>query len=302
MATRVDDKIYNLLLIRKDEKAIATAVFEQVRTLTFDEYNGYFGAYQALVRILNASVYSFVIESAKMLGKTFAEVADEMARGAISNVNPEDGMAASVRLRYAVLAFCSSIYSHQEQSLVLVKRKFGHTSVQAEAINQVFHDIYDGCFAYRYLMKLRHAMIHLTAEAASVHMSSRLVEGRPSGTADAWLDRTVLLDPGNRLSAALRRELRGLPGDPSILQMIGELMPEMNDLNSKVVRIIHPELNKFKSTIVELESRFGGRLGARAFGSIDTRSEFRSLSERNFSYQVIAPNILVFAHTIDAPS
>lgn len=297
MTAGVDgDKVYDLLLIRSDPTGRAAVVFEHIRGLTSGEYLRYFGAYHELIRMLNTNIYSFVIESAKVLMATFSEIAETIESGEMSNVNPQGGMDASVLLRYAVLAFCSSIYSHQEQTLILVKRKFGNTSNEVEAALQAFHTIYDGCFAYRYLTKLRHAMIHVSVEAVSTHTYAMLIDGKPAAIADAWLDRTALLEPGSRLSAALKAELKGLPGDPSVLQMIGELLPEMSELNSKMLRILYPELEEVKSTIVELESFFNGRQGGRAFASIDANSESRPFNERNFSYQALAPSVLDFVH------
>ncbi|MFC9840268.1 hypothetical protein ACFVKB_41855 [Rhodococcus sp. NPDC127530] len=130
-------------------------------------------------------MFTYARQSSIDLFHTIEKAAGAMLDGKISPTQQPDGMVEwGTRLRTTILAVCSSIHHHQDQSYIEVKRKFGRDSPEHCKVKAVFAEIYDDCFGYRYLFRLRNTKVHYTMLAAAMRGNHRCMKVRrsPSST------------------------------------------------------------------------------------------------------------------------
>lgn len=137
-------------------------------------------------------------------------------------------------------------------------------SPERAAMKAAFARLYDSCFGYRFLYKLRHAMIYYTMFACGVSAESQRYEGENYHFFELTLNRSIMLDLSSFLNATLRRELEELDGHPDILEMMTDAFRELIKTNRRVVEILHPNIGELCLAAVEFDNLFGGHDGVRA--------------------------------------
>lgn len=255
---------YGALLFRKDPTGKTAGVMERVCDLAPEDYERYSGAYKVMFDIMVANMFTYVKQSSIDLFETIKKASDAMRDGEISPMQPDGMVEWGTRLRTAILAVCSSIHHHQDQSYIEVKRKFGKDSPEHRKVKAAFAEIYDDCFGYRYLYKLRNTMVHYTMEAAAMRGEAQLYKGEKIAFVDMQMDRSALLDMKDHLNAPLKEELRSLPGDPSIHEMVGEAVPRLAKTNRELLAILYPEIDDLCAIVREFDALFDGQKGVRA--------------------------------------
>lgn len=255
---------YGALLIKEDPTGRVTEIMERVCDLSQADYDRFSSAYKTMFDLLVANMFTYVRQSARDLFQVVTDASDAMRDGEISTTHPDGWVMWATKLRTAILSVCSSIHHHQDQSYIEVVRKFGKESAEHNAMRAAFAEIYDNCFGYRYLYKLRNTMVHYTMLAASMHAEARIYKGKKIALVEMNMDRSALLEQNGHLNKKLREELTSLPEDPSIYQMVGEALPHLRDTNRRILEILYPEIDSICQDVREFDSLFDGREGVRA--------------------------------------
>jgi hypothetical protein len=280
-------------ILIKDDPTGETAVrFEWVADLSKADYARFSDALNALHDIHTSNLFAYVRQAGLAMMREVGEAYKALYENRISHVQPDDMEEWSIRLRTAVLGMCSSIHHHQEQSYIAVKRKFGTDSPEHEAMKAAFAALYDNCFGYRYVYKLRNAMVHYSMFAVRVGAESHRHEEHDLHWFELSMDRSILLEQRSFLNATLRRELEGLSEDPDIVEMMTEAFRELLTTNRRVVEILHPEIGEICATVVEFDSLFGEQDGVRTISRNRSRELRRPFK---FSYWPIAGRVIMAA-------
>jgi hypothetical protein len=253
------------------------------------QYTRYRDALDTLSQIHVTNMFGTVRQSGLDMMAVVGEAYKALYENKISTLRPDDFVQWTVRLRTSILSFCSVIHHHQEQSYAAVKRKFGEDSREHEAMRLAFGEIYNNCFGYRYLYKLRNCMVHYSMRAINVSTESRTHEGQELRWWDISMNRSVMLKPKKLLNASLRSEIKALDEDPIIVEMQTEAFNELIKTNRKVIEIQYPEIGHICSTVREFDQLFQGKDGVRGL-AISRSAEIRS--PFTFEFHPIAGQVI----------
>jgi hypothetical protein len=280
-------------ILIKDDPTGQTAIrFEWVADLSESDYERFSTALKALEDIHGSNLFAYVRQAGLAMIREVGEAFKAIHDNRISHVQPDDIAEWCIRLRTAVLGMCSSIHHHQEQSYIAVKRKFGDGSGEHEAMKTAFASLYDNCFGYRYLYKLRNAMVHYSMFAVRVEAESHRHEDKNLHWFELTMDRSILLEQRSLLNATLRRELEQLPEDPDIINMMSDAFRGLLTTNRRIVELLNPDIAEICSTVVEFDNLFGGQGGVRTISRNRSRELRRPFK---FSYEPIAGNVIMAA-------
>ena len=255
---------YGALLFREDPTGEAAVIMERVCDLSSADFERFRTAYKTMSDLLIANMFTYVRQCALDFLQLTMDASEAMRDGKVSPTRPDDVVMWGTKLRSSVLSLCSSVHHHQDQSYIEVKRKFGENSPEHLKMKSAFADIYDNCFGYRYLYKLRNTMVHFTMLATGMTATSQMHGDEKVAFVDMYMDRTTLLEQKGHLNQRLRAELQGLTENPSIYTMAGEMLPRLLVTNRRVLEILYPEIDDICATVVDFDSLFEGRTGIRA--------------------------------------
>ncbi|SFA61504.1 hypothetical protein SAMN05444374_1189 [Rhodococcoides kroppenstedtii] len=260
--------------------------------LNENDYTRFHAAYNVMFNMLEANMFTYVRQSGLDLFRTVMDASEAFRDGKIPAFGEGDMVEWATRIRTGILGVCSSIHHHQEQSLIAVVRQFDKDSAEHVEMKRLFKAVYDRCFAYRLLFRLRHIMVHSTMLAPAMKATAGISEGEKYALVDMRLDRSVFYE-SSKISAAIKAELRALDEDPSIYELVGEVMPELRDTNREVLALLHPDIDDTCATVREFDALFGGQPGRRALvrqQSPELRPPFET------SYQAWPPSVFDYAH------
>lgn len=258
------------ILFKRDPTGQVSIQAEWICDLSEDDYKRYIDALEALSNIHMTNMFGTVRQSALDMMAVFGEAYKALYDDEISHLRPDDFIHWTVRLRTSILGVCAMIHHHQDQSYAEVKRKFGEDSPEHEAMKVAFGELYDNCFGYRFLYKLRNCMVHYSMHAVNIGTSSHRNDGNPLRWLDITMKRSVMLKAKKLLNATLRAELEALDDDPEIIDMQNEAFKELIKTNRKIIEIQYPEIGEICETVREFDRLFGGQDGVRGIAS--TRS------------------------------
>lgn len=287
---------YGAILGYQDPTVQADIIFTQVCEFTEDEHNRYAEAYDRLKRQLDQDLFSYVSDMSDSFIDVVCDVLREIQDQTFSLSNLEEPHTRIRRIRSALIAFTSAVHSHQDQTLYQVKHKFGDGSDEHLAVKKLFNDIYSNCFAYRWLIELRHMMLHVNMDAFTVAMTARL-HGDATiklGMSRYWMSKSS----GVMKKAYKRTELEAMTEDPSVLDMIRDAQPAFGPLQDEIDAIMFPaaEVAEDAATVRELIKRFNGRRGLYA---LQTGPGF-TRRFRTPSFSQLDPRVLTFADKHEA--
>jgi hypothetical protein len=280
------------IVFEPDPNSETSPLANWICDLSEAEYARYRDALDALSQIHVTNMFGTVTQSGLDMMAVVGEAYKALYEDKISTLRPDDFVQWTVRLRTSILSFCSVIHHHQEQSYAAVKRKFGEDSPEHEAMKVVFGEIYDNCFGYRYLYKLRNCMVHYSMRAVHVNTESRNHEGQDLRWWDISMNRSVMLKPKKLLNVKLRTELKALDEDPIIVEMQTEAFKELIKTNRKVIEIQYPEIGDICATVREFDQLSQGKDGVRGLAtsrSAEIRSPF------TFEFHPIAGDVIMAA-------
>jgi hypothetical protein len=98
--------------------------------------------------------------------------------------------------------------------------------------------------------------------AVSLEAEARANKGGPIAVIELNMDRSALIE-SDKINATLTAELEAKPGDPSIIQMLMEVIRPMRQAHRKLLTILNPDLTSVCETIVEFDQIFEGESGVR---------------------------------------
>lgn len=288
---------YGAILGYQDPEVEADIIFTQVSEFTEDEHNRYAEAHDRLRQLLDQDLFSYVSDSSDAFIDVVCDVLRDIQSQAFSLSNMEESHKRVRRIRSALIAFTSALHIHQDQTYYQVKDKFGDGSDEHQSVRELFNDIYSGCFGYRWLIELRHVMLHINMNAFTIAFRARLnAEAEVIlGMSRYWMSKSS----GVMKKAYKRVELEAMTEDPSVLDMIKVLQPAFGPLQDKIDAILFPaaEVAEDVKTIRELIRRFNGRRGLYA---LQTGPGFtRRL--RTPSFSPLDPRVLAFAEGYQSP-
>lgn len=282
---------YGAILGYQDPAVEADIIFTQVCEFTEDEHNRYAEAYDRLKRQVDQDLFSYVSDMSDSFIDVVCSVLREIQDQTFSLSNMEEPHKRIRRIRSALIAFTSALHSHQDQTLYQVKHKFGDGSDEHLAVKKLFNDIYSNCFAYRWLIELRHVMLHVNMDAFTVKMTARL---HADATIELGMSRYWMSKSSGVMKKAYKRtELEAMTEDPSVLDMIKDLQPAFGPLQDEIDAIMYPaaEVAEDAATVRELIKRFNGRRGLYA---LQTGPGF-TRRFRTPSFSQLDPRVLSFA-------
>lgn len=286
---------YHPLLIKPDPTGASGAILDVKDEISADDYLRYRTAYWTIYDKLTLNMFVFVRQSGVELMTLWEQANAALTNGQVSSVDPSGIVRWTTKLRLAVLSFCSTLVYHQDQNYILVKKKFGDGSPEHIAMQKIFNGLYDECFGYRYLYKLRNTMVHYTMDAVSVKTVSTLHQGSKVALFDMILDRSALLDAKKFLNATNKAELKGLPGSPSVFQMVVEAMSHIGDVNEDLTSIMTPDIEELCKTVIEFNSLFEGESGVRALQVIEGELVVGGQLQ-DLNYSAMAGQVFDYAH------
>jgi hypothetical protein len=282
---------YGAILGYQDREVEADIIFTQVSEFTEDEHNRYAEAHDRLRQLIDQDLFSYVSDSSDAFIDVVCDVLRDIQNQTFSLSNMDESHNRVRRIRSALIAFTSALHIHQEQTYYQVKHKFGNESDEHQAVRKLFNGIYSDCFGYRWLIELRHVMLHINMNAFTIAFRARLnAEAEVIlGMSRYWMSKSS----GVTKKTYKRVELEAMTEDPSVLDMIKVLQPAFGPLQDKIDAILFPaaEVAEDVKTIRELIRRFNGRRGMYA---LQTGPGFtRRL--RTPSFSPLDPRVLAFA-------
>lgn len=288
---------YGAILGYQDPEVEADIIFTQVSEFTEDEHNRYAEAHDRLRQLIDQDLFSYVSDSSDAFIDVVCDVLRDIQNQTFSLSNMDESHQRIRRIRSALIAFTSALHIHQDQTYYKIKQKFGDGSDGHKAVRKLFNDIYSGCFGYRWLIELRHVMLHVNMNAFSIAFAARLNADAEVilGMSRYWMSKSS----GVMDKAYKRTELEAMTEDPSVLEMIKVLQPAFGPLQDKIDAILFPaaEVAEDVETIRELIGRFNGRRGTYA---LQTGPGFtRRL--RTPSFSPLDPRVLAFAEGYGQP-
>ncbi|TLH64900.1 hypothetical protein [Mycolicibacterium aubagnense] len=288
---------YGAILGYQDPTVEADIIFTQVCEFTAEENNRYSDAYDRLRRLVDQDLFSYVSDASDIFLNVVCGVLREVQDQTFSLSNMAESHERIRRIRSALIGFTSSLKIHQDQTYYQVKRKFGNESDEHKAVRKLFHGIYSGCFEYRWLIELRHVMLHLNMDAFTVNLTARMHD---EATIELGMSRYWMAKSSGIMEKAYKRtELEGMTSDPSVLDMITQLPSEFGKLQDAIDAIMFPasEVAADTATVRELIGRFSGRHGMYA---LQTGPGF-TWTYRHPSFSQLDPRVLAFADHYEQP-
>jgi len=285
------------ILIADDPTGETAVRFVWVADLSHAEYARFSTALDALADIRGGNMFSYLRHAGMAMMREVGEAYKAAYENRISHVQTDDIEEWCARLRTAILGLCSSIHHHQEQSYIEVRRRFPasedeEVSPEHLAMIEAFASLYDNCFGYRFLYKLRNAMVHYSMFAAGVGAESHRHEEQNIRWFELTLNRSILLEQRSFLNATLRRELEELPEDPDIVVMMKDAFEGLIRTNRRIVEILHPNIGGICTTVVEFDNLFGDQDGVRAISRKRSRELLRPFK---FAYHPVAGQVILNA-------
>jgi hypothetical protein len=252
-----------LIAAAPDPATQGNVIFHVVKELSEADYNRSAEAYKTLDGMLVTNLFTYYVEATKSLANLWQEANKAFATAPLPISGDPDMMVSwGTRLRGAVLSIVSALCYHQERTYEEICAKFGKNGPEHQAAKAIFGALYDDYFGYRYLYKLRNVMIHDTMLAVTITAEAYANKGNPIALVELNMDRGALIE-SDKINATLKAELAAKPGDPSIVQMMGEIHRAMRKANRRLLNILHPDLTSVCETVVEFDKLFEGRDGAR---------------------------------------
>ncbi len=289
---------YGAILGYQDPAVDATIILTQICQFTEDQQIQYAEAHDRLRQLIDQDLFSYVSDSSDAFVDVVCEVLREIQDQAFSLSNLDESHKRIQRIRSALIAFTSALQIHQDQTYYQVKHKFGKESDEYKAIRKLFNNIYSDCFGYRWLIELRHMMLHVNMNAFTVAFTARL-----NAEAEINLDMSrywMSKSSGVMDKAYKRTELEAMTEDPSVLDMVKGMQRGFGSLQDNIDAIMFPSAGVAEdvATVRELIGRFNRRRGIYA---LQTGPGFtRRL--RTPPFAPLDPRVLAFAEGYEPPA
>jgi len=289
---------HGAILGYRDPNHDADIIFTKVCSFTEDENKRYLDAYDRIRRMLDSELLRHISDESDVLCEVLVGILQDLQKNRISLTDEDAWDERRRKLRSALISFTSALQIHEDQTIRAARKTFGRNTPEVQAVQALFNDLKVTSFEYRWLEELRDALQHGDINAFKYDFTARL-HGEPA--ANVYMDREYMLEftrQARNKPWLNRSELEGMTSDPSVLDMIKAIQPEMVELQKKLDKILYPNVAEDAATLKELIGRFEGRQGLYA---MQTGPGFtRRLGVPSFHR--LAPRVLLFAenYQVDA--
>lgn len=287
------EEFYSAALLHGSQNRNSDASITVLKHLTKDDYNRYDKAYSQINGILNLNVFNYAKYTLGNLADAMQSDMDELSSGTHSFGTQDGIVKVGVRMRNAVLAFCSALHFHQEHTYNEVKKIHGEGSKPHRQITTIFNRLFEKSPEYRILYHTRNTMVHCTMETVAISATTFLSEdGSTKAVTLPAIDLSAIIDLNNEISEKYKDELREMEPRPLVMNLINESMPLVVDANERILRRMHPNIDESCSIIVEFDSLFEGREGQRLMTLERSTNPPPPLT---WSHQAWASNVIEYA-------
>ena len=232
---------------------LSGSYLEAVRTLRKEEWDAYSAAAATVRQVeTNADLYTFV-------QKNYEEFATTLADLEALRVDAPDadrlGPTLALTVNRKLSSFLSAMRSFLDHSEMRIKRRYGNTSLEADAFRSACSTLFDQSFAYRFAYKLRNYSQHFSRPVGHMHASSWLdsVTEARSDANEICFDVTELITGASGIWGEL--VLGDLRSGPQLLQVrpiMTQVADDLHEVWNTVLRIDAPELLSAAAIINEL--------------------------------------------------
>jgi hypothetical protein len=247
---------YGAILVHLDPKRSDAPIFEKVCSLTEEEDKRYRDAYERLRKMLDAELLVHLSDESDRFLDQLVSILEDLRDNKIGIFDEDAWDERRRKVRSALISFTSALQSHEDQTIRTVRDTFGRRTPQEQAVLALFNEFKADSFEYRWLLKMRDALLHGDINAFKYDFTARL-DGE--NAVNVYVDRQYMFDftKEERGKPWLKRnELKAMTSDPSVLDMIKAVQPQMGPLQEKLDRILYPDAGTDAATIRELLARY----------------------------------------------
>jgi hypothetical protein len=283
---------YGVILVHLDPSRSDAPIFEKVCSLTRDEDKRYRDAYERLRRMLDSELLGHISDESDRFLDALTSILLDLRDNKIGIFDEDAWDERRRKVRSGLISFTSALQSHEDQSVRAVRDTFGRRSPEEQAVFALFTDLKTTSFEYRWLLKMRDALLHGDINAFKYDFSARL---HGENAVNVYMDRGYMFDftKEERGKPWLKRnELEARTSDPSVLEMIKAVQPLMGPLQEKLDRILYAGAGEDAATVREFLARYPeGAKGQRAL------QNGPGFTRRNMCppLSLLAPRVLAFA-------
>ncbi|MFC7446386.1 hypothetical protein [Rhodococcus daqingensis] len=251
---------YGAVLGYHDPNLDAKVIFTKVCSFTDEEHRRYLDAYERLRQMTDSELFRHISDEHDVLCDVLIGILQDLRDHRIS-ITDEDAMDERRRkLRSALISFTTALQIHEDQTVRAARSTFGRNTPEVQAVQALFNNLRHDSFEYRWLGELRDALLHGDINAFKYQFTARM-DGEPTVNVD--MDREYILEftKASRKKWLNRGQLEAMASDPSVLDMIKAVQPELGELQDTLDEIMYPNVTEDAATIRELIGRFDGRQG-----------------------------------------
>ena len=283
---------YGAILVHLDPSRSDAPIFEKVCSLTEDDDKRYRDAYERLRKMLDSELLGHISDESDRFLDQLASILEDLRDNKIGIFDEDAWDERRRKVRSALISFTSALQSHEDQTVRAVRDTFARKTPQEQAVLELFTELKTDSFEYRWLLKMRDALLHGDINAFKYDFAARL---HGENAVNVYMDRQYMFDftKEERGKPWLKREeLEDMESDPSVLKMIEKLQPLMGPLQEKLDRILYPNAGEDAATVREFLDLYPqGAQGQRALQSGP------GFTRRNMCPKLspLAPRVLAFA-------
>lgn len=258
---------YGAILVHVDLTRSDVPIFDKMCSLTEEEDKRYRVAYERLRKMLDSELLIHISDESDRFLDALEAILMDLGENRIGIFDQDALDERRRKVRSALISFTSALQSHEDQSVRAVRDTFGRRSPQEQAVLALFADLKAKSFEYRWLLKMRDALLHGDINAFKYDFAARL---QGENAVNVYMDRQYMFDftKEERGKWLKRNELETMASDPSVLDMIRALQPLMGPLQEKLDRILYPDAGVDAATVREFLARYpDGAQGQRALQS-----------------------------------
>ncbi|MFC8313788.1 hypothetical protein ACFUEJ_09210 [Gordonia sp. NPDC057258] len=257
---------YGAMLGYSDPGIDAAIIFKKLCSFTADEDAEYRTAHERLRRMIDSELLRHISDENERFCDLLIAVISDVTSRRISLSDQDAFDERRRRIRSALISFTSALHSHRDQSIRAVREQFGRKTVEEKQALDLFDDLLVSSFDYRWLIKMRDALLHGDINAFKIELNARL-EGE--STANVFMDRDYMIKSNRAAREKWIKitELEAIDYDPSVLDMIKAAQPQIAELQDQLDAILYPDIADDVATVKDLVDRFEGKEGLYALQS-----------------------------------
>lgn len=283
---------YGAILIHLDPRRSDAPIFEKVCSLTEDDDKRYRGAHERLRKMLDSDLLKHISDESDRFLDQLVSILEDLRDNKIGMFNEDAWDEHRRKVRSALISFTSALQSHEDQTIRAVRETFARRTPQEQAVLALFTDLKTTSFEYRWLLKMRDALLHGDINAFNYDFAARL---HGENAVNVYMDRKYMFEftKEERGKPWLNRsELQDRDSDPSVLDMVQKLQPFMGPLQEKLDRILYPDAGQDAATVREFLARYPE--GVQGYRALQNGPGF---TRRNLcpNLSPLAPRVLAFA-------